>query len=276
MELLKHHYPTHWFSARLHCKFTATVQNDDQSKTTNFLALDKCLPKRQFLQVIEIDHDSSLPISISYDLEWLTILYLTNHLLSIKNGMCYMPGSSGTERFNFTPSEEEKEKINTKFNKDLTVPLNFTKTVEFHQPGTPKRVNQPDMAINTQTTEFCNKLNIDDPFTLIQLKNKAVEKLQDSKDTSISSLNSSLLTSSYLSLSGFSTDVSLSTEEDENCLFYVDTNPSPSPKVKTPMKLPAAKNETSLLEESDATSLQNSPKGSRSFEEMKNEEKEVK
>lgn len=49
-------------------------------------------------QVIDIPSpDDSM--ELSYDLEWLTILYLTNHLMSSKATSQYMPGPSSDERF---------------------------------------------------------------------------------------------------------------------------------------------------------------------------------
>lgn len=42
--------PKYWFAAHLHCRFAASVQHNEH-QTTEFLALDKCLPKRQFLEV---------------------------------------------------------------------------------------------------------------------------------------------------------------------------------------------------------------------------------
>lgn len=69
MELLRLLKPSYWFSAHLHCKFPAVFRHEEEKekgegetkeqeggekgekRVTKFLALDKCLPKRQFLQV---------------------------------------------------------------------------------------------------------------------------------------------------------------------------------------------------------------------------------
>lgn len=98
-ELLNHLKPKYWFAAHLHCKFAAVVNHNDQQKT-KFLALDKCLPRRRFLQVFDLPHDENRPIDISYDLEWLTILFLTNHLVNVKNSYNYMPGVGQNQRYN--------------------------------------------------------------------------------------------------------------------------------------------------------------------------------
>jgi lariat debranching enzyme len=92
-ELLYYLKPTYWFAAHLHVKFAALVPHSSKNEeTTKFLALDKCLPGRKFLQIVDIPHDISKSVELEYDLEWLTILYLTNHLLSIKKTNQYMPG----------------------------------------------------------------------------------------------------------------------------------------------------------------------------------------
>jgi hypothetical protein len=44
--------PSYWFSAHMHVKFPSLVQHSS-GKQTRFLALDKCLPGRDFLQVRE-------------------------------------------------------------------------------------------------------------------------------------------------------------------------------------------------------------------------------
>lgn len=95
MELLLDLKPSYWFSAHLHTKFPAIVNHDDG--VTKFLALDKCLPRRKFLQVLDIPSNDE--IVLKYDLEWLTILFLTNHLTNVKNLVQYMPGPGCDGRY---------------------------------------------------------------------------------------------------------------------------------------------------------------------------------
>lgn len=191
-DLLKKHYPTFWFAAHLHCKFAALVTEEEGPRCTKFLALDKCLPRRKFLQIIDIEHDENIPITLTYDLEWLTILFLTNHLLSVKNIMNIMPGEGDSIRWIYTPTEDEKDIILGKMNSDLKVPLNFVKTVDPYNPETsPSNIQSPYFQTNPQTTDFCNKLGIDDPIVLLKL---LLGVKEDKRDSSLSNTD---LDSSY-------------------------------------------------------------------------------
>ncbi|XP_017074152.2 lariat debranching enzyme [Drosophila eugracilis] len=212
-ELLKAIQPTYWFAAHLHCKFAALVphnqvhkrsddgssssssssEDEDEEKETKdvptlplkairitkFLALDKCLPRRAFLQVLEIPSD---PIkenpSLEYDAEWLAILHSTNHLISVKENYYYLPGKKAgelTERFNFTPTEQELDAVTNKFQK-LQVPENFERTVPPFDPAEQSNykhmvVSQPKVHLNPQNNTFCTALGIDDPLCLVLLAN---------------------------------------------------------------------------------------------------------
>ncbi|CAI5744671.1 unnamed protein product [Peronospora destructor] len=156
--------PQYWFAAHLHVKFSAIVTHPDrlssearasngetleagnakssdeqytapkpsfQPTTTKFLALDKCLPRREFMQILDlpslarestskeeqkIDSDSVLvteakqdvtesdqtietslstkrssPPKIMFDLEWLAILRATHHLASANKSAPRVP-----------------------------------------------------------------------------------------------------------------------------------------------------------------------------------------
>uniref|UniRef100_A0A182QEL4 Lariat debranching enzyme C-terminal domain-containing protein n=1 Tax=Anopheles farauti TaxID=69004 RepID=A0A182QEL4_9DIPT len=185
-DLLHKLQPPYWFAAHLHCKFAAIVPHSETNEnTTKFLALDKCLPKRRFLQILDMptegaEDNASRSVSLKYDLEWLTILNLTNHLISIRSTNGYMPGEGGNERFNFTPTEEEKANVLERFGNDLTIPDNFVRIAEPYQPAEEegqggygrydmRSVEQPKAYLNPQTTAFCDKLNIDDPLRLAML-----------------------------------------------------------------------------------------------------------
>lgn len=159
-DLLMHMKPKYWFSAHLHCQFSAVIPHDDDDTETKFLALDKCLPKRRFLQILDVDSDDG-DVKLSYDLEWLTVLCVTKELLSYKNLSNYMPDES------FTPTEAQKASVLEKFQNNLLIPLDFCRTVEPYNPLNRKECpGQQKAQANPQTTTFCDKLGIDDPISL--------------------------------------------------------------------------------------------------------------
>lgn len=226
MELLERLYPSYWFSAHLHCKFAALIPEKGGARVTKFLALDKCLPKRKFLQVLEVRSQEDNPIQLNYDLEWLTILYLTNHLLSVKSSIHYMPGQYGVGRWMYTPTAKEKQTVHEKFGSNLRIPLNFTRTVKPYDPcDTNTRIERPRLLINDQTTRFCQMLGIDDPSTLLQI---IASNTKDNNRSSEMSLETSgEYTSESMEISFEEESVFNSTfEENSSNKYFVDSSPT--------------------------------------------------
>ncbi|CAG5123803.1 unnamed protein product [Candidula unifasciata] len=170
-DLLCHIQPTYWFAAHLHVKFAAHVQHQSASeqapgKSTKFLSLDKCLPRRSFLQVLDVPHGKE-PLKIKLDPEWLGILKKTDHLLNITSSNRYMPGPGCGERYEFTVDDSEIKKMVDTFGGDLTLPNNFVHTSPPLEgnPDAASRQRRQDLVIrvNPQTTLLCSMLGITDP-----------------------------------------------------------------------------------------------------------------
>ncbi|XP_023591764.1 lariat debranching enzyme isoform X3 [Trichechus manatus latirostris] len=133
------------------------------AKATRFLALDKCLPHRDFLQVIEIEHDPSAPDYLEYDIEWLTILRATNDLINVTGRLWNMPENNGLyTRWDYSATEEAMKGVLEKLNHDLKVPCNFSVTAACYDPSKPQNQMQLLHRISPQTTEFCAQLGITD------------------------------------------------------------------------------------------------------------------
>ena len=79
------------FSAHLHVKYPALFPHDEH-KFTKFLALDKCLPRRDFLQVVDFP-DAPGTAKFSYDPEWLAITKAYYSSLSLTRGPVTLPGN---------------------------------------------------------------------------------------------------------------------------------------------------------------------------------------
>lgn len=161
--LLQQLKPKYWFAAHLHCKFAALVDHQDGT-CTKFLALDKCLPQRDFLQTLDVPSTSDGPPRLSYDLEWLCVLQLTNHLLRLDSKNHYMPGPGCSERWQFTPTQEEKDRLADTLNGDLFVPCNFQRTAPVYVPGSERSPSRAKPHINPQTESFCKRFGLRDPL----------------------------------------------------------------------------------------------------------------
>ena len=93
--------PAYHFSGHLHVKFSALVRwgTQETSPATKFLALDKCLPGRRFLQILQIegtDGRDNTPLTnagdlrIYRDIDWLTVLKTSHEIFPVGEAYCKM------------------------------------------------------------------------------------------------------------------------------------------------------------------------------------------
>ncbi|KAM9343808.1 lariat debranching enzyme isoform 1-T4 [Pholidichthys leucotaenia] len=168
-ELLAHLQPSYWFSAHLHVKFAAVMQHprkgNSAPRVTKFLSLDKCLPYREFLQIVEVPERPGSSEGLEYDPEWLAILKATNSLQRTTPHPWNPPENNGLhERWDFRVSEAAMMEVVEDLCGDLAIPENFTQTVPQYDANRPQPHATPSHSVNPQTTELCAKLGLTDIY----------------------------------------------------------------------------------------------------------------
>ncbi|KAL8953409.1 MAG: hypothetical protein Q9222_000722 [Ikaeria aurantiellina] len=140
------------------------------NRTTHFLALDKCLPQRRFLQLLEIDPISnsssaisSTPYRFTYDKEWLAI---TRAFASVSPLTSPVPHNQGEAYYrSLIEAEEAWVEENVIKTGKFDIPKNFQITAPTYDPSVglhPK--DHPMEYTNPQTAAFCRMLGITNFF----------------------------------------------------------------------------------------------------------------
>lgn len=147
------------------------------NKTTQFLALDKCEPHREFLQLLEIEatsgelsmRENQRPLKLHYDPEWLAILRVFAPELRLGgDSNDGVPKYRGDMYYRDRIIEEEsyiqKHVVEAGL---IEVPENFTITAPIFDPNLPVHSrDMPREVTNPQTSGFCSMLGIDDHFDI--------------------------------------------------------------------------------------------------------------
>ncbi|CEJ85649.1 Putative RNA lariat debranching enzyme [[Torrubiella] hemipterigena] len=144
------------------------------NKEVRFLALDKCLPGRSFLQLCDVQPHSQQEAksettsskgpqhSLQYDPEWLAIVRVFHTGLVIGDPSAKVPEDEGEEHYASLIDAERKWVEEHIVQKNLLdVPNNFEITAPPYVEGTPEIVTtMPEEYTNPQTETFCNLLGI--------------------------------------------------------------------------------------------------------------------
>jgi len=177
----------YWFSAHLHVKFNALYQGkkqDGKTKTTKFLSLDKCLPNRDFLQLLKIENKNTIPNQnsttqatdqkayLAYDIEWLSIIKSTIKympfdymappyfkIVDLNNGIF---DDTGLKSQAFKEKQTVMEFFKMLKPEQLMVPNNFKITYPPYDPSNPNSYIVSDkLEMNNQTLDLLRLLQID-------------------------------------------------------------------------------------------------------------------
>lgn len=143
---------------------------DITNKTTRFLALDKCLPKRSFLQLVEVTPhcpaDLQRPLQLEYDQEWLAITRVFATDLQVGDPAAQVPTDKGDAHYRPLVEEEMKwvDEHIIKAGK-MTIPEDFAQTAGVFEPTLGIHVHEsPQEYSNPHTKAFCELLQIPNAF----------------------------------------------------------------------------------------------------------------
>lgn len=172
-QLLHHIQPSFWFSAHIHVKFPALVRHAASGKETRFLALDKVLPKRDFIQILDIPVDRSRHLAtpglteaangttsgvrssdksefpICFDPEWLAILH-TEHRRAGRD----TPVNDEEIQFVMNSFREKS------FRASVMPVSDFQRTAEVYNPSHPKSVAPVTLSLQDRTVQLLNALEV--------------------------------------------------------------------------------------------------------------------
>ncbi|GAB7346836.1 hypothetical protein MBLNU459_g1925t1 [Dothideomycetes sp. NU459] len=164
--------------------FPANITN----KRTHFLALDKCLPNRDFLQLLSIpatvaarnDDDDipaaasqlNRPLHLSYDKEWLAITRAFAPSLQLSSSSTTDSAHANARigpdlgSAHYAPLIDAAARWVDAHVPDLAVPPNFSVTAPVYDPALGMTVAgiMPRECSNPQTAAFCAMLQLDNPF----------------------------------------------------------------------------------------------------------------
>ncbi|KAK6331666.1 hypothetical protein TWF718_002212 [Orbilia javanica] len=139
---------------------------------THFLALDKLLPRRDFLQILTVRSRNPLPPSdplrtrLLYDREWLAISRVFEPL-DVSSGVGlsqYMKFAQNQKRV-VKRVNEELQWVNSNIaDENLVIPENWEQTAKAQFDDHTKATKLPDLFKNSQTEKYCGLIEIENKW----------------------------------------------------------------------------------------------------------------
>ena len=151
------------------------LPTDIANTATDFLALDKCLPNRKFLELLEIqaqaqyeEESQQRPYKLCFDEEWLAItrVFASDQQFGVPAAKPVPDEGEGFYR-PLVDAQELWVKENIVSKGLMEIPENFEQTAPIYDSSvgidTPE---QPKEYTNNQTAAFCEMLDIPNPFDI--------------------------------------------------------------------------------------------------------------
>jgi lariat debranching enzyme len=142
---------------------------DITNTKSQFLSLDKCLPNRHFLQLLEIESSevssAERPFELQYDKEWLAITRVFANELADADPSSNIPPDKGEAYYRPLIQQEEAWVEQNLAGDKMTVARDFAITAPIYEPSlglNPKGQNL--IYCNPHTQRFCDLVQIPNAF----------------------------------------------------------------------------------------------------------------